>query len=88
MLDLSDSERDHLTAMRALSYDSEGREIFVGLTNEETARYLQHRRNFISGQRDRDGRDEYLRLHDKHEQARFQVLGMEHALRSANRPPN
>ena len=88
MLDLSDSEREQLTEMRALSYDSDGREVFIGLTQEETIRYLQHRRKFRTGQRDREARAEYLQLHDKHERARLQVLGMEHTLRSDNRPPN
>lgn len=77
----ADDERAYLNAMRALSFDAEGREIFVGLSYEETPTYLQHTRSFLTGSRDRAGSKEYLELHAKHEAARLAVIGAENQLR-------
>ena len=86
MFEFTESERAYLKEMRAISTDSQGREVLVGLTVEETALYMAHSRAFLSGNRDRDNRDAYLRLHDKHERARLEVIGTEHYLRTENPP--
>jgi hypothetical protein len=76
----SDAERAYLTEMRALTTDAQGREHLVGLTLEETAWYMGFVRDEATG-RHRDDGDRYLELHEKHELARFDILGAEHALR-------
>ena len=84
MLDLNDGERAYMQEMRILSTDRNGNEVMVGLSLEETLRMLEHNRRFLSGDRDRNesSRDDYLRLHEKHERARLQVLGAENELRN------
>lgn len=72
--------------MRAISTDENGREVLVGLTLEETAWYMQHSRRFLTADRHHapESKQKYLQLHDKHERARFGVLGAEHQLRTDN----
>jgi len=85
MLELTDDHRAYLNEMRALSTDRDGNEVFVGLSVEESKRYLSYSLLDENGSRKRktrDERSEYLALHDKHEAARFQVLGAEHVLRT------
>ena len=84
MFEFSDDERVYLNALSAITMDSQGRETLVGLTLEETAIYMNHSRKFLTGDRDRDGREAYLALHEKHEKARFEVLGAEIYLRNEN----
>jgi hypothetical protein len=86
MFEFTDSERAYLIEMRAITTDAQGREVLVGLSLEETAVYMAHCRAFLTGDRDRDGRDAYLRLHDKHERARLEVIGTEHYVRTENPP--
>jgi hypothetical protein len=79
-----DSERAYLLEMRSLSTDAEGREVLVGLNFEETAFYMAHVRVALNHKRSADHEEQaerYLRLHDKHEVARFQVLGAENQKR-------
>ena len=57
--------------------------MLVGLSLEETEFYMAHARAALSfgakrGENYEAESDRYLALHDKHEQARFQVLGAEH----------
>lgn len=82
----SDNERTYLAEMRAISTDENGSEILVGLTVEETAWYMQHSRRFLTEDRDHEpeNKKKYLQLHEKHERARFVVLGAEHQLRTNN----
>ena len=80
----TDADRDVLNEMRALSTDSEGREILVGLTIEETVFYMEYVRNRMQGHSQNGAR--YLELHEKHECARFAVLGAEHYVRTENPP--
>lgn len=84
MLDLNDGERAYMQEMRILTTDTEGNEVMVGLTLDETLIMLEHNRRFLAGDRDRSeaGRESYLRLHEKHERARLQVLGAENELRN------
>lgn len=88
MFGFTDAEREYLKEMHALSVDSAGREVLAGLTFEETASYMAHSRKFRAGIRDREYRKEYLRLHEKHEKARLQLIQMDHTLRSRNSPVN
>jgi len=80
MLKLTEGEQNYLLEMRALSTDSQGRDIFVGLTSEESERY-----HFLSNPL-RHGtyeeNEEYLSLNAKHENARHQVLAAEHIKRT------
>jgi len=79
MLKLTEGDKRYLEELRALSTDSQGRDIFVGLTSEESERYYflsnPHRHNPDDGK-------EYLALHEKHELARHQVLAAEHIKRT------
>jgi hypothetical protein len=70
--------RDHLTEMRAIGKDPEGREVLVGLTFDETAWYFDYLATRTGGgRRSSADRDRYLALHNKHEMVRLQVLGAE-----------
>ncbi|AMS13154.1 hypothetical protein A3218_02055 [Pseudomonas chlororaphis] len=84
MLKLTDSNRAFLNEIRALNADEHGREIFVGLTREESERYL------ALSEADKDlstkERDEYIKLDEQYNRARMQVIGAEHLLRTENPP--
>ena len=84
MFAFEDSEKAYLTEMRALTIDSQGRDVLVGLSFEETEIYVNHSRAFLKGDRDRENRDLYLQLHEKHERVRLEVIGNEHYLRTEN----
>ena len=86
MFSFTDDKRVYLTEMRAITTDASGNQILVGLTLEETDFYMDHARKFLTGERDRRNADRYLELHDKHEAARFSVLGAEIFLRNENPP--
>jgi len=86
MLKITDAERAYFDEMRCLTTDSEGREVLVGLTSEETNTYLALSGNLAAEASDPDGRNTYLALHDKHERARLEVLGAEHIVRTENPP--
>ena len=80
MLNLTDGERHYLQETRALGRDADGNEVFVGLTLEESERF-----HFLSNphrQSSSEEYDEYLKLHDKHEIARMQVLAVDHLKRT------
>lgn len=73
-----DKFRDHLTEMRRISTDDEGREVLVGLTAQETDWYFAYIEKRMSGaQRHREDRDRFRMLHDRHVRARMQVLAAE-----------
>ena len=86
MFSFTDDERAYLTEMRAITTDAIGNEVLVGLTLEETAFYMDHARQFGTGERDHRNADRYLELHDKHEAARLGVLGAEIYLRNEDPP--
>lgn len=75
------SERAYLNDMRMLSTDNKGREVFVGLTIEESEEYFLLTRLDSNNDGDREKRDRYLELYEKHETARLAVLGAENAAR-------
>lgn len=76
------SERAYLKEIRALSTDSQGREVLVGLTFDETVFYVTYIREQANDIRSRDDNDKYLELHEKHERARITVLGAENQLQN------
>jgi hypothetical protein len=82
----TEGERASLTEMRAITTDSKGQELLVGLNEEETAFCMEHRRKFLSGTRDRDNRARYLELNHRHELSRLAVLGTEIYVRNENPP--
>ena len=83
MLNLRDGYRAYLVEMRALSTDSNGRDIYVGLTHEESERYHTLSSPLMrSGTHEED--EEYMALDDKHNLARMQVLDAEHIKRTEN----
>ena len=88
MFEFTESERAYLTEMQAIVTDEHGREVLVGLTYEETTAFMSHRRKFVMGPRDHDFREEFLKLHDKHEKARLRLLAMAVELRIRNPSPN
>ena len=67
-------ERAYLNQMQMLTTDSAGKEIFVGLTVEESCEYFELTR--LDRLTHGDGRsgERYLDLHEKHERARRAVL--------------
>src|SRR3979409_982452 len=88
-----DSERAYLLEMRSLAPDAEGGEGLVGLNFEETEFYMAHVRDRVALNHKRSADHEeqaerYLRLHDKHEVARFQGLGAENKKRVAKTTEN
>lgn len=79
MLELKPGARAYLLAIRALSTDGEGNEIFVGMTLRESTWYQQYLDESFYGDPDRtDGSQEkYLSLQDRHESARLAVIAEE-----------
>ena len=86
MFEFTEAERAYKTEMRAITKDSQGREVLVGLTIEETVFYMEYVRNRMQGHNDSQNGARYLELHEKHERARFAVLGAEHYVRTENPP--
>jgi len=86
----NDTERAYYTEMRGLTSDAEGREVLVGLTFEETVFCIEYKRKLEPGgpprNRDREDRERYLRLHEKYDVARLEVVGSEVHLRNKNPP--
>ncbi|MHB1271420.1 MAG: hypothetical protein ACYCZD_01395 [Rhodanobacter sp.] len=86
MTTFTDDERAYLTEMRAITTDMQGREIFVGLTPEETDFYIGYSRDLHSNNRSNADSARYLELNDKHEVARHAVLAAENQRRVDNPP--
>jgi hypothetical protein len=80
----TDADRAYLAEMRSITTDSQGREVLVGLTWEETAFYMEYARQRINGTHRQDDGGRYFELHEKHEFARLSVLGAENELRNDN----
>lgn len=77
-MDFSPAERAYLEDMRMLSTNSEGREVFIGLTAEESAEFYKFTRiEAIERSKTSEERDRYLELHEKHEAARMQIVAAE-----------
>jgi hypothetical protein len=86
MFKFSDSERAWHSEMRGLATDEQGREVLVGLTMDETIFYTTYSRTRAAGDPDRDpdNRGRFLKLRQKHEVARIQVIAAENELRVGN----
>ena len=80
----TEKDRTFLTELRAITKDAQGREVLVGLTEQETAFYMEYSRRRLKGEGDPSGRDRYLELSEKHELARLSILGAEQQLRTEN----
>ena len=74
-LELNDGERALLEELRSLSTDSRGREVFAGLTVEESIFYRDYCRALLTEDWARDDeREKYRHVHNKHQRARRLAL--------------
>jgi hypothetical protein len=72
MCDFTDAERQYLTQTQSLTRDEAGREVLVGLTEQESDILMAYRRLFATGQQDQDHENLaiWLELAERHELAR------------------
>ena len=84
MVSFTESERIFFTEMRAITTNSQGQEVLVGLTLEETSFYISHSRQASTEVHSYVENAKYLALVDKHEAARHGVLSAEIYLRNEN----
>ena len=72
MCEFTDAERQYLTEAGSLTRDQAGREVLVGLTDEESAALMAHRRRFSAGNTlpDTATLTTWLELAERHEHAR------------------
>ena len=72
MCEFTEAERRYLTETRSLTRDQEGREVLVGLNDQESAALMAQRRRFSAGNilPDTATLKLWLGLAEKHEQAR------------------
>lgn len=77
----TDADRAFLTEIRAITTNSEGLEVLVGLTFEETEFYMKFTNQGSSESFSNEDTERYLELHEKHESARLGVLAGENQLR-------
>lgn len=75
--EFTEIEKEWHTEMRGLAKDGQGRLVLVGLTYEETARLMDHRRAFGRGERRHEDKRAMIELHNKHERARLEIIGAE-----------
>jgi len=75
-LKLNDGERSLLQELHSLSTDSRGREVFAGLTVEESIFYRDYCRALLTEDwsRDDEEREKYRLIHNKHQRARRYAL--------------
>ena len=76
------AEREIRSPDRAIVLNEAGREVLVGLTEEETALYMDYMRRYGLNKRlwtrarpDKAEREAFLKLHNKHETARLAAFG-------------
>lgn len=88
MLKFEPGARAYLTEIRALSFDQDNNEVFVGMTAKESVWYQNYLEESFSGPAERSeaSQEKYLALHDRHEEARRTVLAGESLMRSASVP--
>jgi hypothetical protein len=72
MCHFTEAERQYLMKSRSLTRDKEGREVLIGLTDQESDLLMAYRRRLTSGTRDRDPDNltSWLELAERHELAR------------------
>lgn len=80
MAAIPEEHRAYLLEMRALAKDDDGNEVLIGLTSSETEFYLR----YSLGSASHGESERYLQLNEKHEKARFVILGAENELRFDN----
>jgi len=79
-MNLTEGEIAYLNEMRAITTDSSGNTVFVGLTLQESNEY--HRLSLSRGGSSYEEGERYIALNDRHEIARLQVLAAESTLRN------
>jgi hypothetical protein len=84
----TESERAHLLEMRALKTNERGRDVLVGLTEEESDFVVEYGRQRLRGEDSRLDRARYLNLNGKHERTRLAIIGAEIASRDQGLPIN
>lgn len=72
-MDIKGDEREFWRAMRALTIDAEGHEVFVGLSPRESEEYLALSRRNEAGE-DMNGVPAFDALQKKHEAARQEIV--------------
>ena len=84
MTTFTDADRIYLNEMRAITTNTKGEEILVGLTLQQTEFYMEFsNRSLTSNQRTSDeDRNRYLDLNEKHEKERLSILAAEIQLRN------
>ena len=83
-VNFTDEERKFLTATRSITRDEEGREVLVGLTERESLRYMAYvrrGRSHFNGEREL-----HQLLHEKHDRARLEAIGIEQTVDMPNPP--
>ena len=83
-LKLTDDERAAKRSFQALSVDSEGNEIYVGLNREESEWMLDYERENAPGRMrppERDEKKRNIELYKKHEMARLRAIGLNHSIK-------
>ena len=72
MRELTDAERQSLTETQSLTKDESGREVLVGLTDQESNLLMAYRRRLAAGstQEDTESLTIWLELAERHERAR------------------
>jgi len=73
-MNLTDAEREFLEAMRAITIDEGGHEIYVGLTPEESEAYLLLARRDQSGELEGAELERFRAMHARHEAARQAIV--------------
>ena len=83
-MNFTDEERRSLTATRSITCDEEGREVLIGLTERESLRYMAYvrrGRSHFNGEREL-----HQLLHEKHDRARLEAIGIEQTVDMPNPP--
>ena len=82
MFVFTEAEREIRTRDRAIVLNKVGHEVLVGLTEDETALYMDYMRRYGLNKRlwtrarpDKAEREAFLELHNKHETARLAAIG-------------
>lgn len=72
MCDFTEAERQGLTDTHSLARDKDGRDVLVGLTEQESDVLMAYRRRFTAGNihRDQENLTIWLELAQRHELAR------------------
>lgn len=73
-MDLTEDESQTLRAMRAITINSAGEDVFVGLDRSESLEFLTLNRRNESGE-DMTQSPRYRSLYERHEAARQEIVG-------------